>query len=100
MANALLSLQIIPRTGCPDQDTTLVDLAIALIERSGVAYRVGPLETSMEGDLPGLLDIVRQVNEEMVAHGSRGVLSQVKILFDPRGASMERLTKKYDPPIV
>lgn len=98
MANALLSLQIIPRTGSHDQDIALVDRAIALIDRSGVAYRVGPLETTMEGELQVLLDIVRQVNEEMVAHGSSGVLSQVKILYQPAGASMDRLTAKYDVP--
>ena len=96
MANALLSLQIIPRTGNHDQDIALVDRAIALIDRSGVTYRVGPLETTMEGELETLLDVVRQVNEEMVAHGSPGVLSQVKILYDPSGASMHQLTAKYD----
>ncbi len=98
MANALLSLQIIPRTGSHSQDIALVDRAIALIDRSGVKYRVGPLETTMEGDLAALLDLVREVNEAIMAHGSAGVLSQIKILYDPNGASMDRLTTKYDHP--
>ncbi len=98
MSNALLSLQIIPRTGSHDQDMALVDRAIAVIDRSGVTYRVGPLETTMEGELEVLLDVVRRVNEEMVAHGSPSVLSQVRILYDPVGASMDELTAKYDRP--
>ncbi len=98
MANALLSLQIIPRLADHDEVIALVDRAIAVIDRSGVRYRVGPLETTMEGELDALLDIVRQVNQEMVAHGSPSVLSQVKILYDPKGASMDRLTAKYDDP--
>lgn len=96
MANALLSLQIIPRSGDHDEIIALVDHAIALIDQSGVQYRVGPLGTTMEGDLQALLDLVRQINEEMVDHGSSSVLSQVKILYQPDGASMDRLTAKYD----
>ena len=69
MANALLSLQIIPRSGGHDEIIALVDRAIALIDQSGVKYQVGPLGTTMEGELGALVNILRQANEEMVAHG-------------------------------
>lgn len=96
MPDALLSIQILPRTKNGEDVIPYVDKAIAVIAASGVKYRVGPLETTMEGKLPELLEIVRKMNEEMIASGCPSVISQVKILYDPDGVSMAKLTEKYD----
>lgn len=96
MANALVSIQILPRT--PDGSSVIpyVDRAIEIIQASGVPYLVSPLETTMEGDLAELLEIVAKMNEEMIRLGAPSVLSQVKISYNPKaGASMERLIGKY-----
>ncbi|RFF27257.1 MULTISPECIES: MTH1187 family thiamine-binding protein [unclassified Wenzhouxiangella] len=96
MANALVSLQVIPRPPDNEDVIPLVDRAIAVIADSGVKFRVGPLETTMEGELSHLLDIVREVSDQMVELGCPSVISQVKIFHTPAGASMDRLTEKYD----
>lgn len=96
MADALLSIQVIPRPPNGGDVIPLVDRAIAVIADSGVKFRVGPLETTMEGDLSRLLEIVRKVSEELVEFGCPSVISQVKIYHAPDGASMDRLTEKYD----
>lgn len=97
MANALVSIQILPKTPQGEDVIPYVDRAIAIIQASGVKYRVGPLETTMEGDLGRLLDIVKEMNEEMIRSGAPNVISQVKILYAPEdGASMERLLEKYE----
>ena len=96
MANALLSIQIIPKTNNGEDVIPYVDKAIAVIDRSGVKYRVSPLETTMEGDLEQLLAIVKEMHDAMVAEGCPSVLSQVKIAFSPAGMSMDKLTEKYD----
>ena len=96
MANALVSIQISPRT--PDGGSVIpyVDRAIEIIQQSGVPYLVSPLETTMEGELTELLDIIVRMNEEMTRIGAPSVLSQVKIAYNPtEGASMERLIRKY-----
>jgi uncharacterized protein YqgV (UPF0045/DUF77 family) len=96
MANALVSIQILPHT--PNGDTIIpyVDRAIEMIQDSGVKYWVGPLETTMEGELSQLLDLVRSMNEEMIRIGCPYVISQVKIYYHPtEGASIDRLTEKY-----
>jgi uncharacterized protein YqgV (UPF0045/DUF77 family) len=49
----------------------------------------------MEGELEQLLAIIVKMNEAMIAEGSPSVISQVKILFNPSGASMDKLTEKY-----
>lgn len=98
MANALVSIQILPRTPNGESVIPYVDRAIEIIQASGVAYLVGPLETTMEGELSTLLDVVKQMNEEMIAAGCPSVISQVKISYNPTaGASMDRLLAKYRP---
>ncbi|SEF63334.1 MTH1187 family thiamine-binding protein [Paenibacillus sp. UNC499MF] len=97
MANALVSIQIIPKTKNGEDVIPYVDRAIEVIQQSGVKHEVHPLETTMEGDLNELLDVIRNMNEAMIEFGSPNVISQVKIYFNPEGASMDKLTEKYRP---
>ncbi|TCS95906.1 thiamine-binding protein [Hazenella coriacea] len=96
MAHTLVSIQIIPRPPQGENVIPFVDRAIEIIQAAGVRYRVGPLETTMEGELPELLKIIQEMNEEMVRLGCQSIISQVKIYHNPTGASMSELTKKYD----
>ncbi|WP_096271326.1 thiamine-binding protein [Paucisalibacillus globulus] len=94
MANALLSIQIIPKVD--DQDLySFVDEAIAVIESTNVKYSVHPLETTMEGELSELLQIVQKMNEKMAELGVPSVISQVKIAYRPNGITMDELVEKY-----
>jgi len=97
MAQALLSIQILPKLKKGDDDIyPYVDRAIDIIKASGVPYRVGPLETTMEGDLDRLLDIVKEMNAAMFKLGSPSVLSQIKLSVDAAGgASMAKLLQNY-----
>lgn len=97
MANALVSVQIIPKTPNGEDSIPYVDRAIEVIQASGVKYQVNPLETTMEGELDQLLDIIKKMNETLIEFGSRNVISQVKIYYNPEGASMDKLTEKYRP---
>lgn len=95
MANALVSIQIIPKTKNGEDVIPYVDEAIRVIDASGVKYEVHPLETTMEGELEHLLRIIADMNEKMIEKGSRNVISQVKILYQPSGIEMNDLTEKY-----
>lgn len=98
MANALVSIQIIPKTKNNEDVIPYVDRAIEVIHQSGVKYLVSPLETTMEGELEDLLEIIKNMNAAMVEMGSSSVISQVKIYFNAAGeASMDKLTEKYRP---
>ncbi|MEG0471053.1 MAG: thiamine-binding protein [Solibacillus sp.] len=96
MANSLVSIQIIPKTERYEDVIPYVDAAIAMIEAAGFVYRVGPLETTMEGELTQLLLLIEKMNEKMVEMGAISVISQVKIFYNPQGAAIETLTGKYD----
>jgi uncharacterized protein (TIGR00106 family) len=96
MAQALLSIQILPKVNAGEEVIPYVDRAIEIIKASGVPYRVGPLETTMEGDLDHLLDIVKQMNTAMFEKGSPSVMSQIKLVVDGQeGASIARQLLKY-----
>lgn len=95
MKTSLVSIQIIPKTQNGEDVIPYVDAAISVIEESGVKYEVHPLETTMEGDLAELLTVIEKMNEKMIEMGSRNVISQVKILYQPSGISMDQLTEKY-----
>lgn len=95
MANTLLSIQIIPKTPGNQDVIPFVDRAIEVIQQSGVSYQVSSLETTMEGDLNELLEIVQKMNAAMLEMGCPSIISQVKIYHNPGGASMDKLTEKY-----
>lgn len=97
MAHTLLSIQVIPKTPNNKDSYPYVDRAIEVIQQSGVKYEVHPLETTMEGELEELLDVVRRMHEALVEAGSPSIISQIKIAHNPGGISMERLTEKYRP---
>lgn len=95
MAKALVSVQIIPKASSAEEVIGLVDEAIKIIDQSGVIYEVHPLETTMEGELEHLLAVITDMNKKMIELGSPNVISQVKILYQPDGITMGRLTEKY-----
>ncbi|MFB7140967.1 MTH1187 family thiamine-binding protein [Gottfriedia sp. NPDC056225] len=90
-----MSVQIIPKTNNIEDVIPAVDEAIKIIDESGVKYQVQPLETTMEGDLNELLQVVQKMNERMIEIGCHNVITQMKILYQPQGITMDVLTEKY-----
>lgn len=95
MANALVSIQIIPKPTQGIDVIALVDEAISIIDKAGIPYEVNSLETTMEGELIELLPIITKMNERMVELGSTNVISQIKVLYQPEGITLTTLTEKY-----
>ena len=69
MANALVNIQIIPQTPPGADMIPYVDRAIAVIKDSGLPYRVGPLGTTLEGDLQACLEVIATMNQELHQQG-------------------------------
>ncbi len=66
-----------------------------MIEEAGIKYEVHPLETTMEGELQDLLQVIQKMNDKLVSMGAESIISQVKIFHNPSGVSTQRLTEKY-----
>ena len=94
MAAINVSLQVIPKV--KDEDTyRVVDEVINMIQKSGVKYIVGPMETTMEGELDELLEIVKKAQYICVKEGATRVLSVVKIDYKPEGVTIDEKIYKY-----
>ncbi len=94
MVNANLSLQVLPSV--PEEKIyPLVDKIIEMIDKTGLKYEVGPMETTIEGNLEELLEIVKESQELCIEEGASRVVSVVKIDYKPEGVTMDEKTYKY-----
>ena len=89
-----VSLQVIPVVE-EERIYPVVDKVIEYIKASGVKYEVGAMETTMEGELDKLLDIVKKAQEICVEQGAARVVSIVKIDYKAEGVTMNEKTYKY-----
>ncbi|MDF2519727.1 MAG: thiamine-binding protein [Clostridia bacterium] len=94
MASVNVSLQVIPRVR-DERIYEVVDRVIEYIASSGVKYEVGPMETTMEGELETLLEIVKKAQEICIKEGATRVMSMVKIDYKPEGVTMDEKVGKY-----
>ncbi|RPE08350.1 thiamine-binding protein [Chitinophaga lutea] len=91
-----LALQILPQVAS-DKVYAVVDEAIAVIQQSGVKYRVCPFETVMEGTYDQLMDIVKRTQEVCFKAGAGQLLVYIKIQNNQDAdVSIEDKTGKYD----
>ena len=89
-----VSLQVIPSV--PEEEIyPVVDKVIEYIKSTGVKYEVGPMETTMEGDLEQLLKIVLDVQAICCKAGADRVVSIVKIDYKPDGVTIDEKVYKY-----
>ncbi|NFA42400.1 thiamine-binding protein [Clostridium botulinum] len=89
-----VSLQVVPSV--PEEMIyPVVDKVIEYIESTGVKYEVGPMETTMEGELEFLLEIVKKSQEICVEEGAARVISMIKIDYKRDGVTMDEKIKKY-----
>lgn len=91
-----VSFQVLPQV--TDGDIyKVVDKAIEVVQQSGVPYEVGPMETTMEGELDELLEIVKRAQQACVDAGASRVVTVVKIDYTPEGVTMAEKVAKYRP---
>lgn len=94
MNHVNVSLQILPVVA-EENIYAVVDKVIELIDSRCDKYEVGPMETTMEGPLVELLDIVKDAQEICVKHGAKRVVSIVKIDYKSEGVTMDEKIYKY-----
>lgn len=72
-----VAIQIVPISkGHP---YPIIDKAIAVIKKSGVDYRVGAMETVMQGDYKKLMAIAQEAQEACLEAGADEVVVTLKV---------------------
>lgn len=78
-----------------DDPYPVVDRAIAVIQKSGVKHIVGPMETTMEGDLDQLLEIAKAAHRACFVPGVERVVTIIKIGDAVSGSTIDDKLAKY-----
>jgi len=96
MVKSSVSFQVLPKTATDKKTIKIVDKVIAMIKKSGVIYEVGPMETTMEGDLETLFQIVKKAQYLCIKEGAENVFTNVKIIYNPKGVlTIEEKVKNH-----
>ena len=94
--NASVAIQVLPNVVDNDELIRIVDEAIAYIKSFGLHTVVGAFETSVEGDYDTLMEIVKGCSRICVEAGAPGVMTYVKINFNPEGVlTIDQKTAKH-----
>lgn len=96
MYKTSVSFQVLPKAKNDKKTLEIIDAVIAMVEQSGVSYEVGPMETTMEGDLKTLLEIVKKAQQIAIKKGAESVFINIKIFNNPKGVmTIAEKVKKY-----
>jgi uncharacterized protein YqgV (UPF0045/DUF77 family) len=96
VVNASVAIQVLPQE-CGDELFAVVDRVIAYIKGTGHNAVVGPFETTVEGNFDELMELVKRCQLICIEAGAPGVMSFVKIHYDPRNGvpTIEQKTAKH-----
>jgi uncharacterized protein YqgV (UPF0045/DUF77 family) len=91
-----VAFQVLPLLEGPKERVyAAVDRAIAVVAAAGVKYEVGPCETTMEGDLKELLEIVYRAQEACKEAGVPAVATYIKLFQSDTPSTIEEKVAKY-----
>jgi uncharacterized protein YqgV (UPF0045/DUF77 family) len=94
LAEANLSLQILPVVD-EEEIYGIVDQVIRIIQDTNLPYVVGPMETTVEGDIDELLALVKKSLQVCTDAGAPRVAAVVKIDYKPAGVTIDEKISKY-----
>ena len=89
------AIQLLP-LDASDKKYQIIDQAIALIQKSGLAYRVCPFETVVEGTSAEVYKLIQQIQESTLRQGCGELLLNIKIHAANRDLLFSDKTRKYD----
>jgi len=89
-----LSIQCLPVVEDKKELYELVDKAIAVIEKSGFPYVVGPFETTIEGELDQIWQVAYEAHKVILEESRGTVISYIKLASGNNlGSTAEKITK-------
>lgn len=81
--NAAMAIQVVPKTTDTDELLTVVDAVINEINQSGLSYEVGSFETTVEGELGELINLLERIQNTAVIAGAKQVNNYIKLVYSP-----------------
>ena len=73
-----------------------VDEAIAVIQRSGIKYEVGPFSTALEGSYDQVMRVIDEINQRLLDRGCAEWISNIQVQIRANGpVTSEAKTAKF-----
>ena len=72
-----VAIQIVPIS--KEHPYPIIDKAIAVLESAGVDYRVGAMETVIQGEYDQVMSLVKQMQEICLASGADEIVVNMKV---------------------
>ena len=93
--NYLMSIQILPTHPQSRDGYKYISEAIEIIEESGLTHFVGPMETTVEGTMDQLFNLVRKMNNYLADEGCDRVISNIKLVQSQEERNIKTLLEDY-----
>ena len=90
-----IALQVLP-TSTTVHPYLLVDIAIEVIEKSGLRYKVTPFVTVMEGSYDVIMEVVKLAQEACYEAGAETMMTYIKIQSSRKDVSIDDKMEKYE----
>ena len=91
-----MAIQVLPLSGgSRERVWTLVDKAITVIDKSGLSYTVGPMETVVEGPLERLVEVAKEAHLAVVEASGGTVSTYIKLVSGNDIGTAEEKVRKY-----
>lgn len=89
-----VAIQIVPLS--KEHPYPIIDKAIAVLEAAGVDYRVGAMETVIQGEYDRVMTLVKQMQEICLASGADEIVVTMKVhARNNQDVSWEEKLDKY-----
>ncbi len=94
---AAIAIQVLPNIQDNKKLIQVVDKVIENIQKKGLKYEVSAFETTIDGNIDELLQIIKESLEICINEGAPSVMSYIKINYSPNNGvlSIEEKTEKY-----
>lgn len=93
--NYLMSIQVLPYHPGDAKLYSHTTDAIELIENSGLTHFVGPQETTVEGSIDELFNLVKKINAYLSNEGCEHVTTNIKLVQSKEENSIKDVLQDY-----
>ncbi|CAD2080676.1 hypothetical protein JEOAER750_02097 [Jeotgalicoccus aerolatus] len=93
--NYLMSIQVLPYHPGDAKLYSHTTGAIELIENSGLTHFVGPQETTVEGSVDELFNLVKKINAHLANEGCEQVTTNIKLIQSKEENQIKDILQDY-----
>lgn len=93
--NYIMAIQLLPQHPQKSGYYEHVTSAIEIIEESGLTHFVGPMETTIEGSIDELMNLVKKLNRHLENEGCNQVTSNIKLIQSNEPIKIKEILSDY-----